>query len=101
MKKKIAILIVFSVVFLVGCTGSVKGNTYSDDEISIYFKDSTNCQIYESGYTYEGTYEKTSKGYTITVVLGFWEIEYHVEVDGNYIIVTNDYNDDVEMLKKG
>lgn len=100
MKKLIAILIVFCMLFLAGCTSGVKGNTYSDDESSIYFKDSTNCIIIEDGKTYNCSYEKTTDGYTITAQLGLFEIEFYIEIDGDYIIVTKSYSDSVQMLKK-
>lgn len=99
MKKLIVITMMSCCIFLVGC-GGVKGSTYSNEENSITFTDGSNCVIKEGESTYNATYTKTSSGYTIEVNLGFFGFEYYVELDGDYIIVTNDWDDDVEMLKK-
>lgn len=99
MKKIFIIIMMSSMIFLVGC-GGVKGNTYSNDECSLTFTDKTNCVITEGNISMNATYVSTTEGYTISIQLGIFPIEYYVEEDGQYIIVTNNVSNNVDMLKK-
>ena len=85
------ILIATMMVTLAGCSSSLSGTYESESgKYFIKFSDSKECTWYEDGTFYNGTYEKTSEGYTLKMMgnLLVPNTVFEAVKDGNDLIIT-------------